>query len=197
VTAFTINVQGVDRGFVFSILDMGTGYGHNVQLASGDCRNTASETEIALSFTTADNVVILPGDPIRTSSAYFSHKMRHVGMYAGNDRVIHLSGDKTANIRIEECSLKDFEAKHSNIHLHYVHPALKQIRTRNEALKEARKWVGKKWPGFDAIKNNCESFVTMCYTDQTNSHQGENCHKRHKLGGKIINFGIGLAQSGI
>lgn len=184
VTAIFVSIPSIDE-FKFSLVDSSTSP-NKVAVTAGDARDVPSSGEQAASFTTDNGVLVLPGDLIRTSSAYYvSGSLYHVGMYAGNDRVIHLTGT-AGKVYIEECSLDKFCPTRSEIHPHFIHPDVPRLRNRRAALSVARSWCGKDWPDFNAATCNCESFVTFCYSDSKRSFQGENLGTRHKLGAHVV-----------
>ena len=98
----------------------------------------------------------------------------HHGMYLGNDRVAHFSGDRKEDAKPQECKLHKFIEGSADGKLFQVkfNEKVPMLRV-NEILERAERMLQNpsEWPVFDIIENNCESFATWITTGNKCSQQ--------------------------
>ena len=108
--------------------------------------------------------------PLFSSEPYYYHH----GVYLGEDRVAHFSGENKADAKPRVCEMVEFMdgavdeklcwARYDN------HNLLLPMET---TLDKARKVIASpsKWPKYNVMKNNCESFATWLKTGENISAQ--------------------------
>ena len=98
----------------------------------------------------------------------------HHGVYLGHCKVIHFSGQDKAHAKPRKCDIfqfwqgavdgKLYKVEYNNPNV--VYSTEKTLALANEVLANPEKW-----PGFQIINNNCESFATWLKTGKKISAQ--------------------------
>lgn len=103
---------------------------------------------------------LLPGDHVVVNRGYYTHH----GIYIGNNKLIHYSGEPGTNGTICETTLKSF-AKNNEFWV-YKHS---NSYTSSEIISRARTRLGE--GEYNLIFNNCEHFCHWCCTGVAKSNQ--------------------------
>lgn len=108
--------------------------------------------------------------PLFSSEEYYYHH----GVYLGNCKVAHFSGENKMDAKPRECDIYKFWKGAEDGKLYHVkYNDTVETLPVQETLKRAREILNQpsKWPGFQLIKNNCESFATWLKTGIKRSAQ--------------------------
>ena len=97
----------------------------------------------------------------------------HHGIYdKNNTAVIHFTGDNKADAKPQKSDFTKFFAGHKQLYRVVYKdnegclPVDEVMQRAEDALKQAHRW-----PGYDIIRNNCESFATLLKTGKAISRQ--------------------------
>ena len=97
----------------------------------------------------------------------------HHGIYdAENMAVYHFTGADKANAKPQKSDFTDFFAGHTQLY-RVEYEDNEECLPVHEVMKRAEEAVNRSstWPGYDLIKNNCESFATYLKTGKAYSKQ--------------------------
>ncbi|OCS93459.1 lecithin retinol acyltransferase family protein [Caryophanon latum] len=103
---------------------------------------------------------LLPGDHVIVNRGYYTHH----GIYIGNNKLIHYSGEPGTSGTICEVSLKNFVKNN----VFWVAPH-QQSFTSTEIIERAKSRLGE--GDYNLIFNNCEHFCNWCCTGDAKSSQ--------------------------
>ena len=101
-----------------------------------------------------------PGDHVVVNRGYYTHH----GIYIGNNKLIHYSGEPGTSGTVCEVSLKTF-AKNNEF---WVAPHAQSF-TPSEIIQRAKSRLGEN--DYNLIFNNCEHFCHWCCTGTAKSNQ--------------------------
>lgn len=104
----------------------------------------------------------------------------HHGIYdAHNMEVIHLTGDSKADAKPIKNDFTKFYAGHNQL-FRVVYEDDEQCFSVEEVMKRAEDAVNRptSWPGYDIIKNNCETFAFYLKTGKMYSKQASDALKK-------------------
>jgi len=124
--------------------------------------------QIAVMGNVADLSPLLTPLMEHTGETYYHH-----GIYdANNMEVIHFTGESKADAKPKRSDFPEFFAGHKQLYLVVYEdheeclPVQEVMKRAEDALKQARSW-----PGYDIIKNNCETFACYLKTGKARSKQ--------------------------
>ena len=103
-----------------------------------------------------------------TGQTYYHH-----GIYdAKNMAVYHFTGDDKANAKPQKSDFTVFFAGHKQLY-RVVYEDNEKCLPVHEVMKRAEDAVNRatSWPGYDIIKNNCETFASYLKTGKKYSKQ--------------------------
>ena len=110
--------------------------------------------------------------PLISSEKYYYHH----GIYLGDNEVVHFSGNNKDDARPRKCDILQFinGASGGKKQLYRVqYDKSVKLLSQEETLRKAQKVLEEpsKWPGYQIIKNNCESFARWLKTNVSWSAQ--------------------------
>ena len=108
--------------------------------------------------------------PLLSSEQYYYHH----GVYFGDYKVAHFSGQDKTRAKPRECDIFRFSNSAVDGKLYkveYEDPT--QLLPVEETLEKAKVALAKptEWPGYQIVSNNCESFATWLMTGKERSAQ--------------------------
>ncbi|CAB4041096.1 Hypothetical predicted protein [Paramuricea clavata] len=134
--------------------------------------------------------------PLLSSDKYYYHH----GVYLGNCKVIHFSGTSQDDAEVGKCDIFQFQKGAVDRKLYQVeYDDLTQLLPVQETLEKAKDVLEDptKWPGYQIIYNNCESFATWLKTGQVISAQAMAAKSRvTKIVTAMVGSGASIAGGG-
>ena len=124
--------------------------------------------QIAVMGNVADLNPLLSPLMTHTGQTYYHH-----GIYdAHNMAVIHFTGENKANAKPQKSDFTAFFAGHKQLY-RVVYEDNEECLPVQEVMKRAEDAVkqASSWPGYDIIKNNCETFASYLKTGKKYSKQ--------------------------
>jgi hypothetical protein len=112
-----------------------------------------------------------------SSEKYFYHH----GVFIHDDHVVHFAGESKAEAKPRTCSLLQFfrDAEDGKLYqVNYDDPSA--VLPVEETAKNIAAVLSnpEKWPEYDPLKNNCETFATWLKTAKRHSNQGVKVQSR-------------------
>ena len=147
--------------------------------------------QIAVMGNVADLSPLLSPFTVLIGDTYYHH-----GIFdKENIRVIDFYGESKANARPQKRDFTEFFAGHTTLY-RVVYESGDQCLPVSQTMKMAEDAVKKQssWPGYDLIKNNCESFATYLKTGVARSKQALDALIRAAPVAAVV-IGTGLTSS--
>lgn len=121
----------------------------------------------------------------------------HHGIYdKSNTAVIHFTGNSKADAKPIKSDFTDFYAGHDKL-FRVVYEHGEQCFADEEVMRRAEEAVRRpdSWPGYDIIKNNCETFAFYLKTGKMYSKQASDAVKKLTKVVKVAIAGLSLLCS--
>lgn len=130
------------------------------------------------------------GDIVGTTGSFMEYQYDHMGIYAGNNKVIHYcsSTGNASDAKIQQTDMEPYFKKGSYFILNIENAAL---FNGEKTVERAKTRLGEK--NYNLLQNNCEHFVIWCKTNYSESIQLENLSEKEIVQIKILtSLGINL-----
>lgn len=130
------------------------------------------------------------GDIVGTTDKFMGYKYDHLGIYIGNNKVIHYcsSTGNAIDAKIQETNMEPYFRKGNYFILNIENTV---PFNSQETVRRAKTRLGEK--NYNLLQNNCEHFVIWCKTNNSESFQLENLSEKEMVQIKMLtSLGINL-----